>query len=59
MAEEFAFQKRFRECGAVYLHEGTSAAMAVYVDSVGNDLLARSAFTLNQDSGIAFGHSTD
>lgn len=33
--------------------------MAVHVDSVGDDLLACAAFSLNQDSGIALGYSAD
>src|SRR5262249_22011615 len=39
----------------VHLHKRSAVTTTVRMDSVGNDLLARSSFTLNQNGDVGFG----
>ena len=49
MTEQLAFDQARRNCGAVQLDEGSRAAFAQVVDGAGDQLLAGTRFTLNQD----------
>jgi len=51
ITEELGFEQVFREGGAVDLHEGLVLAPAVLVDELGQQALARSRFSQDQDVG--------
>ncbi|OPZ05947.1 MAG: hypothetical protein BWZ08_02381 [candidate division BRC1 bacterium ADurb.BinA292] len=53
VAEEFAFEDRLGEGGAVDLDEGLVGAEAVVVDRVGDQFLAGAALAADQDGGVA------
>src|SRR5258708_19060202 len=52
VAEKFAFQKRLRDGSAVDGHERTVAALAVGMNRLGHQLLARSAFARDENDGV-------
>ena len=52
MAEELRLDEIRRDSGAVDPDEGPIGPLAVLVDRVGHQLLARSALAVNQDVGV-------
>src|SRR5271165_920937 len=51
VAEEFAFEKRFGECRAVYGHKWFGGSIAVAMDRPGHEFLARTGFSGDEDGG--------
>src|SRR6266852_4878104 len=54
MAEQFRGDQVMGDCGAIYADEGTSRPLGQFVDSAGDEFLARSGFTRNENRGIAW-----
>ena len=59
MAEEFAFDQIFGECGAVHTDEGVVFAGAVEVDGAGDELFTRAGLPTHENGGGAIGDLND
>ncbi len=57
MAEELALKKALADAGAVDGDEGALSAFGVYVDSPGQELLARAALAFQQHDAVVLGYS--
>src|SRR5258708_2957099 len=57
--EQLAFQKRFRQRGAVQGHKRLILAGAILMNGASSKLLARATFAVNQDSGFTGGDLLD
>ena len=49
VAEQFAFQQRFRQCGTINDHQRLVGSRTLAVQCASNQFLAGAAFALNQD----------
>ncbi len=59
VAEQFAFQQRFGDRGAVDRDERLVAAAAEIVDRLADDFLAGAVFAKNQDRQLGVGHAAN
>src|SRR5260370_37700518 len=59
MAEEFAFEERFGQRGAIKGEKQTVSALAVLVDRAGGKLLAGTAFAIDQHGRFAESDALD
>lgn len=59
VAEQFAFEQRFRQRAACDFHEWPVAARAAPVDGAGDQRLARAAFSRNQYGSLRVGDAVD
>ena len=59
VAEQFAFQQRFRQRAAGHFHKRLIAPGAVAVDGAGDHRFAGAAFAGNQHGGFGVGHRFD
>ena len=59
MAEQLAFQDRFRQRCAIECEKETVFAEAVIVDGTGGEFLPGTAFPINQNGGFAGSHALD
>ena len=59
MAEEFTFDKRFRQSSAIYFHERHGGSVGTVMDGMGDTLLAHTALAENQYRSVGFAHLFD
>ena len=59
MAEEFAFEQRLRDCGAVDGDEGPFLSRAALMDGACDNFLAGAALSPDQHGGIALRDTGD
>ena len=57
VSEEFGFEQRFGDGTAIERDEAIGLARAVVMDGAGDDFLARSRFSCNQNRAARRGHS--
>ena len=59
MAKKFAFDKIFRNGGAIELDEGGAGALALTIEGAGDKFLAGAAFAGDEDGGLGGGDLAD
>jgi len=59
VAEQFAFNDRFGERGAIDAYERFAGAQAIVVDSMCDEFFADAAFSTDEDGGVALGDLSD